>query len=381
MTYCPAMLPILRAALPLSISSLFAIATAAFVVAGGQHALERSDDEPIGTGSSLGLSLAPRIERLGRFETVRPPIAFLGDSTVVAYDRGHKLPEALQHELDEIPRAAFVVNFASPGMGPLDFYAAATQLERTPIETAIVPVNLATFSDVWKGRWSRPEGMGWIPFDRIVEVVRLPVHWFGLTLDRFLFYQAIVSSGRASLWNRAQLVQARAGRALESARARTQPGTGPFASGMPRVPLTKFPGRWDRQGASGVQQVFGLALAGVAPDHPVIQMLRATVHEFESHEISTVAYIVPFNVEWVRSLGIYDERGVAATVHSIRTELEAEGAVVIDLHDLLPDSGFRDSGNHFTVNETIDGPALVAAQLAPVVAAQPPRRRPVRQRD
>jgi hypothetical protein len=289
----------------------------------------------------------------------------------MAYDRGRKLPDALQRRL----RENFVFELASPGMGPLEYYCAAAQLRRTPIEAAILPVNLAAFSEHWRGKWSRPESTGWLPFDRSVELMRLPAHWFGVTLDRLLFYQAIVVSGRAPLWNGAQKTQARAGRGVEQARRRLQPGEGPWVTGMPPIPFTNFKGRWDRQGANGAQQVFGPVLSGIAPDHPVVELLRATVRELARHEIRTVAYVVPFNVEWIRSLGVYDEAGLAHSVRSIRSALEAEGAVLLDLHDLLPDRGFRDSGNHFVVSEEIDGPDLVAAELAPVVGAHAERRR------
>jgi hypothetical protein len=80
-------------------------------------------------------------------------------------------------------------------------------------------------------------------------------------------------------------------------------------------------------------------------------------------------------VGWIRSLGSYDEAGVAHSVRSIRAVLEAEGVVVLDLHELLRDSGFRDAGNHFAVSAELDGPDLVAAELAPAVAAQLQRQR------
>ncbi len=160
------------------------------------------------------------------------------------------------------------------------------------------------------------------------------------------------------------------GKSIERARKRAQLGAHPLASGMPFIPFGTFSGRSDRQAAENVNEVYGLAMRGVESDHPVIQLLRATVREFESNGIRTVAYVVPFNVGWARSLGLYDGAGVARSVHAIGSALEAEGALVVDLHDLLPDRGFRDAGNHFTVDDQIDGPDRVAIRLAPLVSAQ-----------
>jgi hypothetical protein len=359
------MAPFRRLALLLALCCL----TAAGVVWLGQRVFAWTDHERIGVGSSLGLSLAERIQALERVAAHRPAVAFLGDSTVMAYAPGRRLPDALQRRM----RGAFVFDLAFAGMGAMEYFCTAAQLRHAPLAAAILPVNLATFSERWQSRWARPEGTGWLPFDRGFELMRLPAHWFGVTLDRFLFYRAIVASGHASLWNRAQQTQARAGRAIERVRRQLQPGDPPLDSGMPPLPARRSPGRRNRPSLESVREAFGPVLAGVGPDHPVVEVLRATARELARREIRTVAYVVPFNVAWIRSLGVYDEAGVAHSVRTIRSALEAEGVVVVDLHALLPDHGFRDA-NHFTVSAELDGPDLVAAELAPVVAAHVQRR-------
>jgi hypothetical protein len=100
----------------------------------------------------------------------------------------------------------------------------------------------------------------------------------------------------------------------------------------------------------------------------MLRMLGATVGVFEESGIPTLVYAVPANLEHLERLGLLQREGLARTLAAARTQVEANGGSFVDLHDIFPDSMFRDVGGHLYFEEPRDGPAQLAAQLAPHVA-------------
>ena len=116
-------------------------------------------------------------------------------------------------------------------------------------------------------------------------------------------------------------------------------------------------------------------LNGVDRDHPVLRVLGAIVSHFDRNGIRTLVFTVPMNVEHIDAMGLYDEAKLAHSLASIGATVREAGGRFLDLHDLLPDRGFRDAPGHFTVDGPIDGPARVAAALVPHVVREVRRSR------
>jgi hypothetical protein len=114
--------------------------------------------------------------------------------------------------------------------------------------------------------------------------------------------------------------------------------------------------------------VLGAALRGAEFHHPVLRMLGATVGVFQESGIPTLVYAVPVNLDHLERLGLLQREGLARTLAAARAQVEARGGSFVDLHDIFPDSMFRDAGNHLYFEPPRDGPAQLAGQLAPHVA-------------
>jgi hypothetical protein len=108
-------------------------------------------------------------------------------------------------------------------------------------------------------------------------------------------------------------------------------------------------------------------LDGVGPDHPVIQVLAATLRVFREAGIPTLVFTIPINVEFMDSVSSYDSARLARTIRSVRQAARDGGAGYLDLHELLPDAGFRDAPGHLAYEGDIDGPRRLAVALAPSV--------------
>jgi len=126
-------------------------------------------------------------------------------------------------------------------------------------------------------------------------------------------------------------------------------------------------GRARRFNAKATTSLVGGVLAGEAETSPVLPMFRAALRVLSDAGIPVLVYLSPMNVEHADWLGLLDEEKLRISVDAIATLVRSEGGEFVDLHDLLPDEGFRDGPGHFTW-EGVDGPLLVAEQIAPGVA-------------
>jgi hypothetical protein len=144
-------------------------------------------------------------------------------------------------------------------------------------------------------------------------------------------------------------------------------GVGERTSGFPDRPLSGTKERSDRFNAGWVDRLYGAAFSGVAEEYPPLRIFAALLDRFFRTGIPTIVYIVPANIEYMRSLGMVDERGLADTIETIATLVNERGGTLVNLYDLLPDEAFRDASGHFTHEGPYDGPNMVAARLLPVV--------------
>lgn len=358
--------------------ALAAFALAAWAVPAALfHALDAFGVEPV----EIGLDV---IEQIDLPEAPWPEsdpgsthIAFLGDSMVVSYPEGRRVPDRLQERLDVLsgePARLRVHSVAAPGMGAFEYYFLADRIAAARPDLVVLPFNLTSVADAWRGTFSRPELAGFIEPSRLPGALGLPLDWVGVTADRLFSYVAVVRAGGFDAWRELASQQARLG----SARTLVARELGARFGGNADERFSResflylrrrmVEAKTTRLTLAGAKARFGKALEGIPPDEPSLQVLGAAVQVFRDHGIRVVVYTNPTNVENLRSVGAANPAGLAVTVASIATVARDAGARFVDLHDALPDRGFRDFAGHFGVSpKGVDGPLQLAGRLAPVV--------------
>jgi hypothetical protein len=348
---------------------------------------------PVALARSLGVDHPPldinllgnlraRLERLGPRLPFgpRPRLYVVGDSTVLSYARGRTIPVRLQQQLDALvgsQRSPLVQNFSAPGMSFFDHYLLADLFAANPPDLLVVNFNVANISTHRRVDLVRPPLAGALQLRRIPEALGMPLHEFGMTADRVLFYVAIVQAGGLEPWwwlSREQVRIAQGRKDLErwlgAHLSPTRAGAAPEAAFERRLRAARMdgflePGRL-RYTARGERDHFGQALEGVDTHHETIQTVDRTLAAYRRAGIDVVFYVNPTNVEHLERVGVYDPEGFGRTLAALEEVVRRNGAEYVDLHDLLPDAGFRDAAGHFATSK-VDGPLRVAEALAPVV--------------
>jgi len=304
-------------------------------------------------------------------------VGLLGDSMAISYREPKQIPSRLQEAVDELGAESppiRVHSLASPGMGPFDFYFLAERVAATAPDQVILPVNLTSLSEGWHAAFARPQLAGLLPPSRLLEALGLPLEHIGVTADRLLAYVALAQAGALEAWRKISFRQAKLGVAQDQLADRVSTSVG--SQTEQRFALDAFVYNRSREVDSGlrprlttfgVEQRFAPALRGVEPDFPVLQMLGAAVRAFRERGIEVLVYTSPLNLEHIEAIGADDPDGLARTLASIRAVSEGAGARFLDLHDLIPDAGFRDFAGHLSTTPAHDGPQRVATQLAPLV--------------
>jgi hypothetical protein len=303
-------------------------------------------------------------------------VVVLGDSTVVSYPRGRQVHQALERELsrlspEESP-AVEMISLAVSGVAAFDYFFLADEIAAAEPDGVLFSFNLDTLSEDWRNSYARPELVGRIAPARVPEAGALPLHWIGLTYDRFLFSVSVVQAGGYGLWYELMFQQARMGRARKAVRDWIGASVGNQANAdFDRAAADALiarlfqPGGTRRFTPEGQLTHYGAALSGIPEDHPVLLALAGTLAAFERAGIPVFVYLTPANVEYMQTLGLLDGAGLDETVRQVERVVVANGGEFLDLHALLPDGAFRDATGHFTVGEAFDGPALLAEALAP----------------
>jgi hypothetical protein len=308
-------------------------------------------------------------------------VAFMGDSTVISYPEGQTVDAHLQETADSMwpgPGRIHVESLSSLGMSPGSFYLIQDEVAASRPDIAIVTANLGMIRDPFPPHLKQPGLAGWVSVDRFYDtLVRLDLHKFGVTTDRLLIYKLFVTAKRAGNWMIQTQHQARLGhlrKAVESAVAEKTGWTGEttsyherFRRNRDKLILRTEPDRLNEVGAKRRTREL---MAGIDEDHWTVEVLQAILEEFADAGTSTVLYVPPINVEHLRSVGVYDEAGLTHSLETLERIATKTGAEFADLHDLLPDVAFRDTGGHFTHAAPFDGPALVAEALTPYVLLQ-----------
>ena len=350
--------------------------------------LEASGGPPPNVDIDAMTPIEATLAALGR----RPPrprelrIAFLGDSTAMHFaDPARGIDHRLETELVRLGRTGprpRVFSFVSLGFTPFSYYFLAHRIAAARPDRVILALNLHAFSDQWRAA-DRPRLAGWIPVRELGEALRLPLHWIGLGADELLLYAGLVRAGAFEPWLRLTHDQARCVHAFRAAEAWLQ-GRSPWPGGLDYRVLDFahqhaayfLPGLPERETREMAELRLAPVLAGVEPDHPVLQVLAATLAAFEAQGIAALVYVVPLNVEHHERLGLYRREDLRPSLETVRRVVERGGAAFLDLSTLLPDAAFADGSSHLAVGDPIDAPPLVISQL--VQALVPEGSRPAR---
>ncbi len=322
--------------------------------------------------------MAKRLPRIAAArQEGRPAVAVLGASGLVSYPEGRRVPDRLQQRLG-VP----VESLGMPGSGPFEYYFLADEIADAGPAGVVVAVNLDHFSDAWQGAYARPQLAGRIGPARLVEAFALPLHAVGLTADRLLYYVALVQAGGYEPWYWLTLRQAQLGRARDQLEAWLQGGRyEPRNDSGDDTPERRF-----RQAvrattiervftgpdirhyrASSVREHYAAILDGLDVDHPVLQVLDATIARLRRDGIPVLVYVEPIEVDYLAQLGLVKGPGLSESLGRIEAVVRGRGATFVDLHALLPPEAFRDAPGHLAYDGALDGPAALADALAPRV--------------
>jgi hypothetical protein len=315
--------------------------------------------------------LPARLERSGNPIEPEPRIAYYGDSMLAAGDTigvSGALSVSLNTRFLRRP-VVQVVSIAFPGSNVFDYYSLADVVMQNEPGLVIVPLNLSTLAG---GAFLRPQLAGWISVGRLPVALTLPLHWIGLTVDRVLFYSAIVSSGCAPYWVRLVREQVRLGSVRDRVASRLGAASGDGSGTQTPSSQWRALRQWnkgavDRVG-DGHAARYEPAMAGATASHPLLRMLGETVEVFERRGIPVVVYTSPINLEWLERVGPFDADGLATTLESARDVVERAGGRYVDFHALLPEAEFLDRAGHFTLEGERSGAASLGKALARVVA-------------
>lgn len=360
------------------------LAVAAFAVAAGSvpYGLFRLLDAYAVKPVEVGLDV---IEQLDLPATPWPAsdaesahVAFLGDSMIVSYPEKRRVPERLQQRLDALssePGQVRVHSVAAPGSGAFDYYFLADRVAAAQPDVVILPFNLTSFSDAWRGTFSRPELAGFIAPSRLPRALGLPLDWIGVTTDRLLGAVALIQAGGFECWRALSAQQARLGSARTQlasalgARFGDDADTRFARESFEHMKQRMVVEATQRLTPEGVQERFGRVLAGVTPDDPSLQVLAAAIQTLRARDIDVIVYANPTNVEHLEAVAGAPSPGLSRSLASLAEVTRGAGGRFVDLHALLPDPGFRDFAGHLSFRAPgLDGPLALADRLAPVVA-------------
>ena len=346
---------------------LCAAASFAAIVVGIPAALVAFGVKTGAVGIGVGMVLELRNQNLAAsHRLVADRIVVLGDSTVVDYPPGRSVPDNLRRLMArDAPRMTLVIPIASPGISAPEYYAFADRIVANRPDQVVVAINLATLSPRWRVQTKRMESIGWMPLHRLPDLLSRPIHAFDLTLDRILLYMGIVDLDLERIWQRYSEEQIRALHGIQRARrALHQPYPLLLPDGLPRGRLPYFAGDRNRSNRGFVEAIYGDALKGASPEHPVIQMIDGALAIFQEAGVRVVAYAIPMNVEHFERLGLETRSGTEKTIASLREVVTRRGGTFLDLHRLFPDKVFKDLGGHFLQDDGFDGALIIAERLS-----------------
>lgn len=320
--------------------------------------------------------LLPALARLRDRKPSGDDWVYFGDSVSIFYSpASSRVPQRLEQELRGQGRSTRIFPIAYGGMQAFDYYALADEVIASRPDHLLMTVNLFSLSAAWRSSVVRPEMAAFISPSRWVEAGALPLYWQKVTLDSLLFQSSVLHGVGVNAWLRGRDVFAR----VRTGFRRFGDWIGSESSRMQAAQLVLDQwwvgrGGGPRQGRRDVLKRYGDALAGVAPDHPVLRLYGAAVRAYERAGIPVTVIVIPINVDYFEQIGVLDKTGLTRTIDSLRVVTERHGGDFVDLHGEFSDSLFRDAAGHLTQNSgrgdrgadgpDLDGPRHLARRIA-----------------
>lgn len=305
------------------------------------------------------------------------PWALIGDSLTMSARSKTKeelpaLPDMLETALRENHPELRMLALHWGGLGPTEVYYLADEIVDSGVRNLILALNLASLSPDWALWLNRSEISGWVSPRRIPGTLLMPLHKVGLSADRFLWYSGMHNLGLTDLWYRVVQFQVRAKSAPQILAERADEiagGNFQKRRSLRQIKLAlerdTIPGA-DRLTRRGVLTKYAPVLAGIDSNEPPLRFLVGALRTFRRANIRATVVAMPVNLDHWRDVGALDDvSGLRRTIATLHRRITETGAVFIDLHDLLPDSAFRDKADHFTFG----GPDSGTGQVAKAIAA------------
>lgn len=316
-----------------------------------------------------------------REDRLHERIAFLGDSMLASTPGEPSIPSAAEKALHQRDGRGglypAVHTLWVPAWNPVTEYFLADEIIREHPARIVLELNLRTLGPVPLEPFGYPQLSGWIAPSRLPEAVLLPLSEAGLTVDRLLFYELLVGAGLDGLWKtvvdrQARLYNVRTPLELSLDRllSRGEALTRHLGAAFVGMQSGIIAGG-KRLNAERLGKIFGNVLSGIDGRQPRIRVLLAMVDRFRSAGIPVLVWVAPVNLEHVRSVGLPTTPFARATA-TLGRELTAHGAEFFDFHSGLPDTAFRDHGDHLMSTGTPAATEFVGMLIAEAIARTAP---------
>ncbi len=285
-----------------------------------------------------------RLHALSRpFAHVGPLVVWLGDSTMM----GTSYPTILGPPL----RAAGVTTVALADMA-FDFYAYYFLMGRVidmHPDLVVLPAHLSLFDERWR-RMTHNDLASMVPAAELPRVLVLPWQARGLSPARVLLARLLRTGLVERVLYRAEGLRAMFG--LLPARDALGPA----------IPARSVRAR-QREFFAFTRANLEHYTTPLGRRNPVLRMMAATVRLASEHGVRVLVVGIPIPYEALERIAAWDAPRYAARFALLRTVVEGNGGVFLDLHTALPRSEFRDTGGHYTA----EGAWRLAALLEPAI--------------
>jgi len=230
-------------------------------------------------------------------------------------------------------------------------------------ERVLIAVNLGLWS---RNRGRQSELVALLPAGRWSETLFLPLHETGVTMADLLTNRLVYLSGGLGLQAQLQTAQIRLQRETDALAEwiNSRAGT-PGLSALRKQRHDQMMLLLRRPDKALAEQTLAPILAGLTPDDARLVVLEATVGHFRDRGAQVLVFVQPINHEHLTTLGVYDAAPIMASIEQIRRTVDRQGADFLDLHALLPDASFRDSGDHLDYRDPTKPAEQVARKLQP----------------
>jgi hypothetical protein len=274
-----------------------------------------------------------------------PRVIWLGDSTLMTPPGVSYADRVAAHAL--APRGVQSNVLALLGLGPLQFYCLMGAVLEAQPSAIVIVANLRVLADP---KTPYPDLCSEVPTDELLRASLLPFHERGLSMPRVLLYRAL----RIPWVERVVFGFEGLRRMFHDAPMWSWLGP-PERPENVAVAFSEFVRVHD--------VIFRQYDGAVWPREASVRLLGAAVALAARNRVRVLVVVTPIPRERLAAAGWYDPERYAQRIAVLRDVVTTNGGRLLDVHDLLPTSGFKDNGGHMTP----DGFAAVAARVEPAL--------------